>query len=397
MTSTIGIPIKLLNEAQGHVITLEITSGQVYRGKLLEAEDNMNVQLKDITVTARDGRVSHLDQVYIRGSHVRFFIVPDMLRNAPMFRSRGVKGRGVGLARGRATVSRARASGRDLTGSAPTPPTPTGSLAGLSHSHTIETAYYTATIPIWLDEIADDDDEGAAAGAAARSWSQEFLAPEAREVLRAIGAFVVAFRKPVTPRQLDGIRALLREVQRVVRQRQGRACGGGGWDGVCLAVGLRQDVVPNLELDLEAWEELCREVGFEWIDVEAKGRNEFNEPVGISRLKEALEANDWAGNDDDEQDLESLEDDEEGDVGFGAEAAQLQMEMFGIKDAIHGQEERGDRDADKGDLEEEETSVEQLEAMMLKMQAMRDLAAGMPEAERKSFAAKAVNDIMKKL
>jgi hypothetical protein len=41
----------------------------------------MNVQLKDITVTARDGRVSHLDQVYIRGSHVRFFIVPDMLRS----------------------------------------------------------------------------------------------------------------------------------------------------------------------------------------------------------------------------------------------------------------------------------------------------------------------------
>ena len=44
------------------------------------AEDSMNIQLKDITVTARDGRVSHLDQVYIRGSHVRFFIVPDMLR-----------------------------------------------------------------------------------------------------------------------------------------------------------------------------------------------------------------------------------------------------------------------------------------------------------------------------
>lgn len=85
----------------------------------------MNVQLKDITVTARDGRVSHLEQVYIRGSHVRYFIVPDMLRyiilrlrlgscadsrfrNAPMFRSRGTRGRGVGLARGRATVNRAR-------------------------------------------------------------------------------------------------------------------------------------------------------------------------------------------------------------------------------------------------------------------------------------------------
>ncbi|RPB00032.1 Sm-like ribonucleo protein, partial [Choiromyces venosus 120613-1] len=91
---SIGIPIKLLNEAQGHVCTLELTSGQIFRGRLFEAEDNMNVQLRDITVTARDGRVSHLDQVYIRGSHVRFFIVPDMLRNAPMFRSRAVRGRG---------------------------------------------------------------------------------------------------------------------------------------------------------------------------------------------------------------------------------------------------------------------------------------------------------------
>jgi len=47
----------------------------------------MNVQLKDITVTARDGRVSHLEQVYIRGSHVRYFIVPDMLRYEFYFRS----------------------------------------------------------------------------------------------------------------------------------------------------------------------------------------------------------------------------------------------------------------------------------------------------------------------
>ncbi|RPA81036.1 Sm-like ribonucleo protein [Ascobolus immersus RN42] len=109
---SIGIPITLLNDAQGHICTLELTSGQVFRGKLIEVEDNMNVQLKDVTCTARDGRVSHLEQVYIRGSHVRFFIVPDMLRNGPMFRTRAMKGRGVGLARGRATVNRARGQQR---------------------------------------------------------------------------------------------------------------------------------------------------------------------------------------------------------------------------------------------------------------------------------------------
>ena len=51
---------------------------------LLTAEDNLNVSLKDITVTQRDGRVAQLDQVYIRGPMIRFYIVPDMLANAPM-------------------------------------------------------------------------------------------------------------------------------------------------------------------------------------------------------------------------------------------------------------------------------------------------------------------------
>ncbi|KAG5361927.1 Small nuclear ribonucleoprotein Sm D3 [Yarrowia sp. C11] len=100
-----GIPLKLLSEAQGHVVTVELTSGHTYRGKLIEAEDNMNVQIRDVTVTARGGRVSHLEQVYIRGSHVRFFSIPEMLKNAPMFRpqtlasvrsSRGRGGRGRG-------------------------------------------------------------------------------------------------------------------------------------------------------------------------------------------------------------------------------------------------------------------------------------------------------------
>jgi small nuclear ribonucleoprotein D3 len=58
------------------------------------AEDNCNVQLREVTGTARDGRVSHLEHVFIRGSHVRFFVIPDMLRNAPMFRNKAMRARG---------------------------------------------------------------------------------------------------------------------------------------------------------------------------------------------------------------------------------------------------------------------------------------------------------------
>ena len=93
---TVGIPIKLLHEFEGHLIVAELKTGDVYRGKLVQAEDNMNCQLTDVTVTARDGRLSHLDFMYVRGSHVRFFIVPDMLGNAPMFKREGPKGLGIG-------------------------------------------------------------------------------------------------------------------------------------------------------------------------------------------------------------------------------------------------------------------------------------------------------------
>lgn len=92
---SIGIPIKLLHEAEGHIVTLETVTGEVYRGKLLEAEDNMNCQMQNITVTARDGRVTNVEQVFIRGSMIRFFILPDMLKNAPMFKVKtGIRGAG---------------------------------------------------------------------------------------------------------------------------------------------------------------------------------------------------------------------------------------------------------------------------------------------------------------
>ena len=88
---SIGIPIKILHEAEGHVTTVETTNGEVFRGKLLEAEDNMNVMMSQITATSRDGKVTSLENIFIRGSKIRFLILPDMLKNAPMFKKMGSK------------------------------------------------------------------------------------------------------------------------------------------------------------------------------------------------------------------------------------------------------------------------------------------------------------------
>ena len=102
---SIGVPIKVLHEAEGHTVSLETTIGELYRGKLVEAEDNMNCLLANITVTHRDGRTGQLEQVYIRGSKIRFLILPDMLKNAPMFKN--IKGPKSNQGRGKTAIIRA--------------------------------------------------------------------------------------------------------------------------------------------------------------------------------------------------------------------------------------------------------------------------------------------------
>ncbi|THF97747.1 hypothetical protein TEA_008776 [Camellia sinensis var. sinensis] len=60
-----------------------------------------------------DGKVSQLEHVFIRGSKVRFMVIPDMLKNAPIFKrlESRIKGKGsaIGVGRGRAVAMRARA------------------------------------------------------------------------------------------------------------------------------------------------------------------------------------------------------------------------------------------------------------------------------------------------
>ncbi|KAJ1362172.1 Snf5- protein 1 [Parelaphostrongylus tenuis] len=67
----------------GHVVTLGTVTGEVYRGKPLEAEDNMNCQMAEVGVTFRDGRTHQLDNVLVRGNKIRFMILPDMLKKRP--------------------------------------------------------------------------------------------------------------------------------------------------------------------------------------------------------------------------------------------------------------------------------------------------------------------------
>mmetsp|Transcript_15911 Transcript_15911/g.23631 ORF Transcript_15911/g.23631 Transcript_15911/m.23631 type:complete len:194 (-) Transcript_15911:123-704(-) len=84
--SGIGLPVILLHDSEGAVCTVELKSGDLYRGILDEAEDNMNIMMKDVLKTDTTGKTYSIPKIYIRGTQIVLVIVPDMLKNAAMFR-----------------------------------------------------------------------------------------------------------------------------------------------------------------------------------------------------------------------------------------------------------------------------------------------------------------------
>ncbi|KAE8683507.1 Small nuclear ribonucleoprotein Sm D3 [Hibiscus syriacus] len=94
MSRSLGIPVKLLHEASGHFITVELKSGELYRGSMAKCKDNWNCQLENITFTAKEGKVLQLEHVFIRVSKVGLTVIPDRLKNAPMLKRLDAKIKG---------------------------------------------------------------------------------------------------------------------------------------------------------------------------------------------------------------------------------------------------------------------------------------------------------------
>lgn len=146
----------------------------------------------------------------------------------------------------------------------------------------------------------------------------------------------------------------------------------------------------------------------------------------MARIKEVLQTNEWASNHQGDFSTDFLLDSDE-DFGFDNEASELEREMLGLKLAIEkGADETGAGEPDlKNHDEEDELHVEKIDGLMLRMKAIKgeeihipyiergnvafrisfsadlstnisiDMAAELPEAERKAFAVKAINDIIK--
>ncbi|KAF8430320.1 hypothetical protein EV426DRAFT_13762 [Tirmania nivea] len=364
---------------------------------------------------------------------------------------------------------------KELTGSLPPTTQSQLSHAGLSHTLSLKTNYYEVDVPVWVDEWIE---EGPAAGqpistrtsitestlsatgtittataatttttttalttsetiSGPAPWAQNYHTVESKPVLSVIGGFILCFRKPppgtftspasIPPTPVDAIRA----VGGIIR-----ACGS-SWDGVALAVGMPSDGVivgsptgigeiggvgvwggsVSGEEEEDLLSDLCQQSGFEYVDYEKKGRNDYGERQGLERVREALEANDWdnSGND---GDLDFYDDEDEGAADgdergvLGSVAGEFEQEMFGLRQAIErgvssgggldglfgDLDEDGDpEDGEEGNEEDERKQVEDMERVMMRMAMLRDLGGEDEEQikrERRKLAQELLREIM---
>ena len=82
-----SVPIKLLHEVAGFEITAELITGDKYQGILQLIEDNMNCWIVNGAHTSTDGTIEPFESVYLRGSHILYFNVPEMFSNSRLFKT----------------------------------------------------------------------------------------------------------------------------------------------------------------------------------------------------------------------------------------------------------------------------------------------------------------------
>merc|ERR1712223_1738090 len=74
----IMLPLSLLKAAQNSPMLVELKNGETYNGILVSCDNWMNISLKEVICTSRDGQSFHrMAEAYIRGSIIKYLRIPD--------------------------------------------------------------------------------------------------------------------------------------------------------------------------------------------------------------------------------------------------------------------------------------------------------------------------------
>ena len=75
------LPLSLLRTAQNHPMLVELKNGETYNGHLVSCDNWMNINLREVICTSRDGdRFWRMSECYVRGSTIKYLRIPDEVR-----------------------------------------------------------------------------------------------------------------------------------------------------------------------------------------------------------------------------------------------------------------------------------------------------------------------------
>ncbi|XP_013188995.1 U6 snRNA-associated Sm-like protein LSm4 [Amyelois transitella] len=102
------LPLSLLRTAQNHPMLVELKNGETYNGHLVSCDNWMNINLREVICTSRDGdKFWRMPECYIRGSTIKYLRIPDEVIDM-------VKEETQVKARGRSEMSKGRGGGQNM-------------------------------------------------------------------------------------------------------------------------------------------------------------------------------------------------------------------------------------------------------------------------------------------
>ena len=72
------LPLSLIKTTVSHPILVELKNGEAYSGVLVNCDNWMNLHLKDVVLTSKDGdKFWRLPEIFLRGNNIKYMRVPD--------------------------------------------------------------------------------------------------------------------------------------------------------------------------------------------------------------------------------------------------------------------------------------------------------------------------------
>ena len=72
------LPLSLLRTAQNHPMLVELKNGETYNGHLVSCDNWMNINLREVICTSRDGdKFWRMPECYSWGINIKYLRIPD--------------------------------------------------------------------------------------------------------------------------------------------------------------------------------------------------------------------------------------------------------------------------------------------------------------------------------